>query len=54
MTAESQGHRRTPQGNLWRHTAASALDTYGHLTEQMQRNTADRIQRGIEEAHKSG
>ncbi|MCL2124087.1 MAG: site-specific integrase [Desulfovibrionaceae bacterium] len=45
---------KTVQGNLGHHTAAFTLDTYGHVTEQMKRDSADRMQRLIEEAKKSG
>ena len=36
------------QGSLGHHTAAFTLDVYGHVTEQMKRNRADRMQRFIE------
>ena len=45
---------KTVQGNLGHHTAAFTLDTYGHVTEQMKRDSADRMQRLIEQARKSG
>jgi integrase len=40
------------QDNLGHHTAAFTLDTYGHVTERMKRDSADRMQRLIEEAKK--
>jgi len=43
---------KTVQGNLGHHTAAFTLDTYAHVTEEMQRDSADRMQRVIEEAKK--
>ena len=39
---------KTVQENLGHHTAAFTLDVYGHVTEQMRRNSADRMQRFIE------
>ena len=45
---------KTVQDNLGHHTAAFTLDTYGHVTEQMKRDSAARMQRLIEEARKSG
>lgn len=39
---------KTLQENLGHHTAAFTLDVYGHVTEQMKRNSADRMQRFIE------
>jgi len=36
------------QGNLGHHTAAFTLDVYGHVTEQMQRDSADRMERLIQ------
>jgi len=38
---------KTVQGNLGHHTAAFTLDTYGHVTEEMQRDSADRMERFI-------
>ncbi|MCL2494926.1 MAG: site-specific integrase, partial [Oscillospiraceae bacterium] len=43
---------KTVQGNLGHHTAAFTLDTYGHVTEQMQRDSAARMERIIEDAKK--
>ena len=43
---------KTVQENLGHHTAAFTLDVYGHVTEQMKRNSADRIQRFIESLSK--
>lgn len=45
---------KTVQGNLGHHTAAFTLDTYGHVTQQMKRDSADRMQQIIEQAKKSG
>lgn len=39
---------KTVQENLGHHTAAFTLDVYGHVTEQMRRSSADRMQRFIE------
>ena len=35
------------QGNLGHATAAFTLDVYGHVTEQMKRESADRMDRFI-------
>jgi len=40
------------QGNLGHATAAFTLDTYGHVTEQMKQDSADRMQRIIEDIKK--
>jgi len=45
---------KTVQDNLGHHTAAFTLDTYGHVTEQMKRDSAARMQRLIQEARMSG
>jgi len=45
---------KTVQGNLGHHTAAFTLDTYGHVTEQMKQDSADRMQLIIQGARKSG
>ena len=34
---------KTVQGNLGHHAAAFTLDTYAHVTEQMKRDSADRM-----------
>jgi integrase len=39
---------KTVQGNLGHHTAAFTLDTYAHVTEQMQRDSADRMEQFIQ------
>lgn len=44
---------KTVQGNLGHHTAAFTLDTYAHVTEEMKRDSADRMQQFIENATKS-
>jgi len=41
---------KTVQGNLGHHTAAFTLDTYMHVTEEMQQDSADRMQQLIERA----
>ena len=41
---------KSVQDNLGHHTAAFTLDTYGHVTEQMKRESAARMERIIEEA----
>lgn len=38
---------KTVQGNLGHHTAAFTLDQYGHVTEQMKRESAERMQQYI-------
>ena len=39
---------KTVQSNLGHHTAAFTLDVYGHVTEQMQRESANRMQQFID------
>ena len=39
---------KTVQENLGHHTAAFTLDTYGHVTEQMKRESAARMDRFIQ------
>ncbi len=39
---------KTVQGNLGHHTAAFTLDQYGHVTEQMKRESAERMQKYID------
>jgi len=43
---------KSVQDNLGHHTAAFTLDTYGHVTDQMKRDSAARMERIIEEAKK--
>ena len=38
---------KTVQGNLGHDTAAFTLDVYGHVTDQMKRESADRMERFI-------
>ena len=38
---------KTVQGNLGHATASFTLDIYGHVTEQMKRESADRMERFI-------
>ena len=38
---------KTVQGNLGHATAAFTLDAYGHVTDQMKRESADRMERFI-------
>lgn len=38
---------KTVQGNLGHHTAAFTLDVYGHFTEEMKRDSAERMERYI-------
>ena len=38
---------KTVQGNLGHATAAFTLDVYGHVTDQMKRESADRMERFI-------
>ena len=38
---------KTVQGNLGHHTAAFTLDVYGHVTEQMKRDSAERMEQFI-------
>ncbi len=45
---------KTVQGNLGHATASFTLDVYGHVTDQMKRESADRMQQYIEKIKKSG
>ena len=45
---------KTVQGNLGHATAAFTLDVYGHVTDQMKRESADRMQQYIDRMKKSG
>lgn len=38
---------KTVQGNLGHHTASFTLDVYGHVTEEMKQDSADRMERFI-------
>jgi len=38
---------KTVQGNLGHATAAFTLDVYGHVTDQMKRESAERMQQYI-------
>ena len=39
---------KTVQGNLSHATASFTLDVYGHVTDQMKRDSADRMERFIQ------
>lgn len=41
---------KTVQGNLGHATAAFTLDVYGHVSEKMKRDSADRMERYIKGA----
>lgn len=45
---------KTVQGNLGHATASFTLDVYGHVTDQMKHDSADRMQQYIERMKKSG
>jgi integrase len=45
---------KTVQENLGHHAAAFTLDIYGHVTERMKRDSADRMERFINEVKASG
>lgn len=45
---------KTVQGNLGHATASFTLDVYGHVTDQMKRESADRMQQYIDKIKKSG
>ena len=45
---------KTVQGNLGHATASFTLDVYGHVTDQMKRESADRMQKYIDSIKKSG
>ncbi len=45
---------KTVQGNLGHATASFTLDKYGHVTEQMKRASADRMQQYIDRIKKTG
>lgn len=38
---------KTVQGNLGHHTASFTLDVYGHVTDEMKKDSADRMERFI-------
>ena len=40
---------KTVQENLGHHTAAFTLDQYGHVTERMKKESADRMEKFIRE-----
>ena len=42
---------KTVQGNLGHATAAFTLDIYGHVTDQMKRDSAERMQKFIESVY---
>ena len=44
----------TVQSNLGHHTAAFTLDTYGHVTEQMKKDSAARMDAYIKSVKKKG
>lgn len=52
VSLQSGDDIKTLQENLGHHTAAFTLDVYGHVTEQMRRNSANRMQRFIESLSK--
>ena len=52
ISLQSGDYIKTLQENLGHHTAAFTLDVYGHVTEQMRRNSANRMQRFIESLSK--
>ena len=39
---------KTVQSNLGHHTAAFTLDVYGHVTEEMKRASAERMEKFIQ------
>ena len=45
---------KTVQGNLGHATASFTLDVYGHVTDQMKRESADRMQKYIDSIRRSG
>ena len=45
---------KTVQGNLGHATASFTLDVYGHVTDQMKRESADRMQKYIDSIKRSG
>lgn len=45
---------KTVQGNLGHATASFTLDVYGHVTDQMKRESADRMQKYIDRIKQSG
>ena len=45
---------KTVQGNLGHATAAFTLDVYGHVSEKMKRESADRMDAFIKSVQKSG
>ena len=45
---------KTVQETLGHHTAAFTLDIYGHVTERMKKDSADRMERFINDVSMSG
>ena len=45
---QSGGDIKTVQENLGHHTAAFTLDTYGHVSENMKRENADKLEAFIQ------
>ncbi len=47
LALQSGDDIKTVQSNLGHHTAAFTLDIYGHVTERMKQQSADRLQAAI-------
>ena len=48
MSIQTGDDIKTMQENLGHHSAAFTLDVYGHVTEQMRRDSSERMDRYIE------
>ena len=48
LALQSGDDVKTVQGNLGHHTAAFTLDVYGHVTERMKSQSAERMQAAIQ------
>nr|WP_194236474.1 hypothetical protein [Pseudoflavonifractor sp. BIOML-A9] len=50
LSLQNRDDAKTVQGNLGHATAAFPLDVYGHVSEKMKRDSADRMERYIKRA----
>ncbi len=48
MSIQAGDDIKTVQENMGHHTAAFTLDVYGHVTEQMRKNSASRMEQFIQ------
>lgn len=50
LSLQNRDDAKTVQGNLGHATAALPLDVYGHVSEKMKRDSADRMERYLKGA----